>query len=879
LALVVLIGIAILFASGALFIKYKLEGIRVVVQRTVEAKTGASVKVGDVLVNGLRGLRIDQAQVNFEMPGGVVLDIRVPIAYVNIDAADLFYGNVTIEQIEADDSVIFLRRPEKAKWFTSEGLSAKQFTNLLDAPAFRFTGNNATLQLKNVIGDSRLNIGNLDFDISRLTGSPDMAARLSGKLAQGSKPDFKVDVRFATLEDFDLRLQCGRISQDDVATVLPFTKDVARSGAVSPSIRVAGYPGNTMVVAFEAPFENVSVQNQPEFIYPAAGTLTGVATYDTSNQLLSLTTARVQTRQFDGALDGNVSFADEQPTLDLRCQVTRVPMRDVLEYTVADHPQEYASFEINLAEPYEMRMALQGMVEDPVVSVEGKAAGGEVSFEPHNKSYPKGNLHFGPMTLSWNSESDTASGSFSVIDGVLVHQATGIEAQEVAGTLSLDNKVITAKSVSAVVGGNAFAGSMQYDLANEKLEGSVSGILPDVEKLGLGTDEFSAKGPLTVRADVVRTENRYVVDGELDATQAEIEYQWWFRKPPGVGAAIQKMHAEIAPYKSIALKGNINLASSNLTAEARWACGKNKKWALSKAKTESNLIDISSIGGCLNIPYKLTGGKGTEGSLTWARSGKAWSLATSIRMDEAALLAEGAEKPMTFANVQIGVDLDTGDSRTGMLNLTAEKAQMPPIKCKWFATDEQYIERGRPESSEERLWTFHLNGNNVEVPPWKGSNFKGEAFNSSTQSGLNSFTAAIDGGGNIRGSYTSVRADSSYTLSLAWEDISSNYLIEQLEYPPMLEGTTTGQLAYSMDRDDPGTLNGTADFEVRDGHFSADYLISQLEGRLENRISSLPLSLTFDSLKADIDLNRDVVTTPQFHWHRQALTSRALGNL
>ena len=44
--------VAALFAGSALFIKYKLEGLRATVQATIEARTGARLSVGSVVVNG-----------------------------------------------------------------------------------------------------------------------------------------------------------------------------------------------------------------------------------------------------------------------------------------------------------------------------------------------------------------------------------------------------------------------------------------------------------------------------------------------------------------------------------------------------------------------------------------------------------------------------------------------------------------------------------------------------------------------------------------------------------------------------------------------------------------------------------------------------------
>jgi len=859
---VALIGVAFLFAAGALFIKYKLEGVRAVVQHAVAARTGADVQVGAVLVNGLRGLRIDEAQLNCELPGGALLDIRIPIAYVNVDIADLLYGQVTVQQVQADDSVIHVKRPEHAKWFSSEGLKAQEISSLMEAQAFRLIGSNASLEIENVLGDSKLDVKNLSFDLSRLTGSPDLAARLSGQLPQGTAQDFKIDIRFASMEDFDLRFQCSQVNQQDLATLLPAAGDLVHSGVINPSVRVAGYPGNTMVVAFEAPFDNLTVKNQPGFIEPVAGTVTGVAAYNTKEQVLSLTAARVTTGQFDGAVDGSIAFHGEQPVLDLHCQITRVPMTDVLEYTVADRPAKYGSFNLHLAEPYEMRVAVSGSIETPRVSVEGKAAGGDVIFLPDNQRYPRGTLTFGPMALSWDSESDTAAGVFPVVDGQLIHDDTHLQAEDVSGAISLENQSITVKSLSATVGGHVMAGWLEYDLTDGQLKSAVSGTIPAIEGFGFAkTGDLSMRGPVTVRATVERTPEKCVVDGELDMTQTDLAGSWWFRKQAGTGVTIKKMHAEIVPGKTVALKGNANLAGSTFTADLKFACAKGK-WGLTQVEAKSDSINIASLGNCLHIPYTLTGGRGTDATLTLKKGdGKAWNLTSALDIDEASVQVDGGEAPMKFSGVKLNVELNSSDTRAGKMVLAARKANMPPIKGKWFASKEQYAQYREGQGGENRNWTFVLEGEDVEVPPWKGSQFKGEAFSGSNLAGFRSFSATIDGGGQLDGKYSYSSLDSVYTLLLDWNQIPSSYLIEQLQYPRVLQGTTTGRLDYTVDRDDPSTLQGTADFEITKGIFSADYLISRLEGKLENQISSLPLSLGFDSLKAKVDFKGDRVTT------------------
>ena len=62
------------------------------------------------------------------------------------------------------------------------------------------------------------------------------------------------------------------------------------SGTASASVRVAGYPENTLMVSVKAPFDNLAIRGQPDFIEPATGILTALATYNTATRVFALTT-------------------------------------------------------------------------------------------------------------------------------------------------------------------------------------------------------------------------------------------------------------------------------------------------------------------------------------------------------------------------------------------------------------------------------------------------------------------------------------------------------------------------------------------------------------------------------------------------------------
>ena len=86
----------------------------------------------------------------------------------------------------------------------------------------------------------------------------------------------------------------------------------------------------------------------------------------------------------------------------------------------------------------------------------------------------------------------------------------------------------------------------------------------------------------------------------------------------------------------------------------------------------------------------------------------------------------------------------------------------------------------------------------------------------------------------------------------------ASYFIQHFNFPEVLSGRISGEVAYSLDRDDPGTLTGNGSFEVKDGQFNADLLFSQLQGEM----TALPPSLRFAYIRADVEFEKDLVRTP-----------------
>lgn len=861
-----LLIITTVFAGGALYLKYKLEGLRASVQEEVESRTGARLQVGSVLVNGLRGLRLNDVEVQFEAKSGPALTINAPVCLIHINIVDLLYGKVTVQRIVADRTEIRVVRPLHAPWLTPGGFRLSQNETLLDTPAFRITGANSTLEIDNIIGKSQLTVAGFNFDICRLEDSPDITAKLSGRLGQDAGKDAKMDLRYTSLEDFDLRMECAGIGPDDVAVFLPASHQFIKSGRMAPNVRIAGYPNNTIILAFESAFENVALHGQPPFLTPADGRITGgVASYDLATHILTLDAARAESNQIAGRIEGSISFAKAVPEFDLNLDVTQLPLTDVLDYSMTGRAKEYGILGLKFQEPYELRLALQGTAEDPAISVQGSISGGEFGFEPKDTAAPRGTLRLGMMTLSWGSRSDSPEGSFSVVDGSLSHEATGIAAEKVAGTLKIEGNRMTVDPLTAEIGGNPFVGAIAYDFASKQLDLTAAGTLPALETLVPPDmlNGLTAKGPVNVRCKLVRNPAKMILDADLDATQADLAYQWWFSKPAGVGAACKGVRVELVPGKSLKVGGKAALASSEFDVEARFLAGRQPKWQPRVVKASSSKLDIDALGRCFRVPYELSGSGQNRVDIVWERekNDAPWKLDLKAGLEQFSLRAECNDAPMQFANLEVAAAVEDSPNTPATVALAAQKAVLPPLKTKWFAPLDLPPEARKKYTLTERNWALDLAGETIEAGHWKGKNFKGKAYLKGKEAGLSAFRAMLDGGGQVDGAYRRFRDDNRTELAFKWNGIQCGYLTRQLGYADIVAGKTSGEISYSVDSDDPGTLKGKGTIEINDGQLSADYLISKLEGRLEKQITSIPVSLTFSSFRTDVGLDKDLVTT------------------
>ena len=65
-------------------------------------------------------------------------------------------------------------------------------------------------------------------------------------------------------------------------------------------------------------------------------------------------------------------------------------------------------------------------------------------------------------------------------------------------------------------------------------------------------------------------------DISMDATQAEVQFEWWLNKRPGTGAVFHGVHLDYVPKKKLEFTGGITLDASEIDAQFGFVWAKNQ---------------------------------------------------------------------------------------------------------------------------------------------------------------------------------------------------------------------------------------------------------------------------------------------------------------
>jgi len=495
---------------------------------------------------------------------------------------------------------------------------------------------------------------------------------------------------------------------------------------------------------------------------------------------------------------------------------------------------------------------------------------------------PGGSLTLTRGDFLWENSGALPAGEATISGGTITSDTYGITAEDILGTLVLDSSGISIRPVTAFISGERFAGAVSYALPEGPLKFELDGRLVHIEKTPLHnpakflwiegdvgfsvTGQYSGEGSLSLKASA-------------DVTRGLVAYDWWLRKPIGVGATIHELEVALTPGKKLEVKGEASIEDTQLLGAFNFRPYKGK-WVNEHIRLDIPHLEVNSAGKCVYIPYTATGGSCKDGFYEWTKAGGQQGDNISTLggvFDYVSFLPEGGASPLTCRNAEVSVTLTniTEGERSATLAVHAGEAHVPPFSETWLlpmgSSDPEYADAFTLENKEKhpeefdrasRPWVYKLSADTISVPPWEGRNFKAEVYSNGEETGFNFYRAEV-GEGKIEGTYLHKKEDNTTDLKGTWESIPVKYLIRHLELPEIVEGATTGEISYWVDQDDSRTtMRAEGQFTIADGHFLADTLRETFKNALSDSFADLhPVALQFDKIASDVRIEGDHIYT------------------
>lgn len=882
--LLALFVLTALFTMGLIFLKIQLEQYRQDVQSRIELTLGARFDVGEVNVHGIRSIQIRDFSAVLEDPNAPTLAVTIPTITLELDLLQLISGAMSIERIHLEGAVVEAARREGQDWLG--GYFERYFREAGLGPGmpFRVTGENCSIAIRNLVGDSSVRLSALELDGSRLPDAEDLNLLLRGTLDDSSDKPITLRLRYTTEEDFDLRLVHDRLTAKEINQFLPGAQQFATAGMLSATARVSGYPGPTLALGLEGRFSNLALRDEMPIRPPATGMFSAMGSFDPATDMLTVTAAELRAPEITGTVSGHVSFAESLPTFDLRFGTRNLSATDLLTQYLESVDTPLEGLHVQFEDDPFLEATLTGNVDAPVIGVEGRFRRGTIEIDPPSGALPKVSLQTGLTQFAWNSATGAPRGSMNVEGGVIQHPQSGLEAEQVNGVLHLDGSSLRLEPITANLTGNPVSGYLRYDTTAQEASFQFSGALAGLESIPAlqSLEDFQFAGSASLRCTGTVTPTRTLLDLQTDMTQASAGFEWWLAKPMGTGASLSGVHVELIPRRSMKITGNFALDNVQGNAALEFEHGASG-WLLNIARAKAAEIPLTTLDRYLLIDYRGLSGALADAALEWRRVGdsaKENTLAIEGRVPHAEILPKDGQASHIIddAHFRLLMDNATPGAYKAELNLDAGNARLPRFGDTWFASlrpDDPELQALYPP--KPRSWNIEIAADQLAIAPWSGSNFSGNVRIADDVISIERFEANVDEG-QVEGSYSLEEAENYMTLEARWKQVPASVILRHLELPELLSGMMDGAIAYSIDLDDPGTLEGSGSFDIASGQFSADFLSAMLEERMEANLMTLPPSLRFSRLRSDFALAADKIETSGLLLESEGMTLSGNGH-
>lgn len=852
-------------AVGSAVVRRRLDVLRDDLMAEVSRRAGGRFSVGRVSLSGLRGVSVEQVRMIWERDG-LRATVDLPRVDVYFDWSALAAGTLSPGHVHLTEASVDVVLPPANGPPAVKASAGPPVLPELPPLSFRVSGERCRARVAGVPEAGEIALEEVGFDISRQPGAADLLARLSARVMDVSEAPLVAVVRYAGPDDFSLRAETGAVAVERVGAFLPEKARVLTGGTVTPVLTVEGQRGGRVSVALDAAMEGLDAKARPEFIAPLTGTLAVRADADLPTREILVRNARLETPQASGRITGSVLFGADGPVLDLKLDADTLPVNEAVTALLPETVGP-GDLSVELGAPHRLAVHVSGPASSPSVLAEAGAASGKIVFKPTDKKLPGASLELGQIQVSYDLATKMPGGVVAILNGGLLTPYQGLMLDQLSGSIVLVDGKVKLVPLSARLNGHAFLGRAEYEIAKQTLSFSADGAVSDLEKSALHhpSKELWIYGSAALRCHGTASPKKIVVEASADATEAQIEIEWWFRKPRGTGATIKAFKAEIIPKKSLKITGEASIDGTQLQANLLylWRDG---KFSSEHVRLDFPFLEIATAGKCIRIPYRAFGTHAKDGYYEVVRAGTRpeGNIATLGGVfDDVSFLPNGCPYPLHCRNAKVEVTLDNVHEtiRTGVISVHAESAEVPALKENWLLPlepeDPEYYVKfpGLPRSMK-----YELAADTLQMPPWTGTQFKGTVYNEGEKTGLSHFEAVVDGG-RLEGTYDRHKETNFYTLKAKWDGIPARYVIRHLEMPEILDGPMTGWVDYSMDADDPATLDGTGAFHVKNGHFMPETLAATFGEQFAGFAQLQPDAYAFTTTKSDLVLKGDHIRT------------------
>lgn len=857
--------------AGVLLAERQVTEYKSQLAKTIQERLGIRFSFSTLSFSLTEGLRIESPLFDYSL-GKPALHgtFTAPAAYIRFNLLDVLSGRFTLERIVLDSPTLSI---------DCQGLTLQELAATLEAkrtPTFFFPMESlqikqGTFRLQNLQQIPTISVGEIDMSASRNEDNDGARIAAKGSLDIPGKPNISIELDSQQTTKLRSSFKIDQLTKDSLAYFYAGINQYVAEGATSFLVRAEKEPPDTSLrISWECSFQNVQIANNMYVASPLNGVFSGEALLETPEKLFTIKEARLRTNDLDCQIKGTVSISQPPPEFNLSGEIVKMPAELLLSPLLDRYLGKYGKCDIVLDNPGRILLTLQGVPPQMRFSAEVQQSLARVSFAPSEANIPNVDTSISVNQVRWNYPEGTILGSGSITSGTFNLPKFKISGKNLSALVRLEDRKVYLDSITCEMNQSNLNGVVSYDWVEKKGHAVLHALVSKIEQTALSTSikNVLLSGGCAVSADISFEPSVVTANLDIDASQTELTYRWWYRKPPGIGVK-SRVEATWYPRKSCTFKGSLE----GLNTEGRFESElsyKSGRYRLMRTTAAFDRLDVTTVGKCLRIPYEVRGGTASNGTYEWLRDNDPktdetpqWHASVNCEIDEISVKSTNATEPMRANQTKIEVSYRNALENTADIKLEAETCVMPPFGTSWFTPIEIPSEFQQIYKPEERSYTYKLACRFVSVPPWEGSDFQGSAFFSRKEAGFNSYSAKV-GEGNIEGKYVKNRIDNTVESYARWNSVPATYLIKHLHMPELLKGTITGDVEYTVDTDDPSTLRGKSKFEVTPGNFSADFLLFELGlSRFGEITSPLPPTLTFDKLSVETEFERDLIRTPK----------------